>query len=166
MNRFAVAALLLPAVLAACACTVNGRGTAQPITFDGGHVTIDGCLSSPDEDGKLRLRIVGRSDADGDQRGNIGPVGTPLSQSTSIDGPWIGTRQLELIPNGSMNLAQYYGRVVRVTGALEPAAGTTGLTDQMKAADGVRFVSVRVESLQPTERQCASAANGGAREQT
>ena len=74
--------------------------------------------------------------------------------STSLDGPWIGTVVLELVPDPSVNIAQYRGRV-RATGIIEPESGNTGSVDQIKIARGVHVTSLHVQSLQPAEGECA-----------
>jgi hypothetical protein len=159
--RLLVAVLLAPAVLAVWGCTLDGRGTGRPVTYDGGRVTVDGCLA-PDQDGRLVFSIVKVSSAPGDEQSNgTGAAGTRIGLSTSLDGPWIGTPVLELVPNPSVNVAQYRGRVLRVTGSIEPEAGTTGLVDQMKNERGVRFTRLHVQSLQPTEGECAAPGTGG-----
>jgi hypothetical protein len=106
--------------------------------------------------------IIKVTSATGVARSNgTGAAGTGIGLSTSLDGPWIGTRVLELVPNPSVDVAEYRGRVLRVTGVIEPEAGTTGLVDQMKSARGVRFTRLHVQSLQPAEGECAVPGTGG-----
>src|SRR5262249_12521433 len=136
-----------------------------PVTFNGGEVTVDGCLA-PDQDGRLMLSIVKVSSATDDQESaDAGAAETGIRLSTSLDGPWVGTRVLELVSNPSVNVTQYPGRVLHVTGLIEPEAGTTGLVDQMKSRSGVRFIRLHVQSLQPGEGACAVPATGGSETQ-
>src|SRR5215813_12996680 len=125
--------LLAPAVLPVWGCTLDARGTSRPVTFSGGEATVDGCLV-PDQDGRLMLSIVKVSSATDDQESaGADAAGTGIRLSTSLEGPWVGTRVLELVSDPSVNATQYPGRVVHVTGLIEPEAGTTGLVDQMKS---------------------------------
>jgi hypothetical protein len=110
--------------------------------------------------------IVTVATAPGDEGSNgTEAAETRIGLSTSLDGPWIGTRVLELVPNASTDAGQYRGRVLRVTGSIEPEAGTTGLVDQMKNERGVRFTRLHVQSLQPTEGECAVQGTGGVERQ-
>jgi hypothetical protein len=154
INRRVVTVFLAPAVLALWGCTLDGRGTGRPVTYDGGRVTVDGCLI-PDRDGRLVFSVVNVTSAAGDQASNSGAAaGTRIGLSTSLDGPWIGTVVLELVPDPSVNIAQYRGRV-RATGVIEPESGNTGSVDQIKIARGVHVTSLHVQSLQPAEGECA-----------
>src|SRR6476619_3291794 len=109
-DRRVVTVFLAPAVLALWGCTLDGRGTGRPVTYGGGHVTVDGCLN-PDRDGRLVLSVINVTSATGDQESNgTGAAGTRIGLSTSLDGPWIGTLVLELVPDHSVNIAQYRGR--------------------------------------------------------
>jgi hypothetical protein len=160
ISRPLVAVFLAPAVLAVWGCTLNGRGTARPVTFDGGQVTVDGCLI-PDQDGRMVLSVVKVTSATSDQQSNgAGPGGARIGLSTSLDGPWIGTVVLDLVPEPSVNLSQYRGRV-SATGVVEAEAGTTGSVDQMKTERGVRVTSLHVQSLQPAEGDCAGSVTAG-----
>src|SRR5215510_13647182 len=156
--------LLAPAVLPVWGCTLDARGTSRPVTFNGGEVTVDGCLA-PDQDGRLMLSIVKVSSATDDQEsaganGGADTAGTGIRLSTSLDGPWVGTRVLELVSNPSVsaNVTLNNGRILHVTGLIEPEAGTTGLVDQVKTRTGVRFMRLHVQSLQPGDGACAVPA--------
>jgi hypothetical protein len=130
------------------------------VTFDGGQVIVDGCLI-PDQDGRLVFSVVKVTSATSDQQSNgTGAAGTRIGLSTSLDGPWIGTMVLELVPDPSVNLAQYRGRV-SATGVIKAEAGTTGSVDQMKTESGVRVASLHVQSLQPAKGECAGSATAG-----
>jgi len=155
--------LLAPAVLPLWGCTLDARGTSRPVTFNGGEVTVDGCLA-PDQDGRLMLSIVKVSSATDDQESvDAGAAETGIRLSTSLDGPWVGTRVIELVsnPSASVNARLNPDRVLHVTGLIEPEAGTTGLVDQMKSRSGVRFIRLHVQSLQPGDGTCAVPATGG-----
>src|SRR5262249_48699976 len=164
ISRPLVAVFLAPAVLAVWGCTLNGRGTARPVTYDGGQVTVDGCLN-PDQDGRPVFSVVKVTSATSNEQSNgTGAAGTRIGLSTSLDGPWIGTGVLELVPDPSVNVAQYRGRV-RATGVIQAEAGTTGLVDQMKTERGVRVTTFHVQSLQSAEGECAGSGAAGTESQ-
>lgn len=163
INRRAVV-FLAPAVLAIWGCTLNGRGVGRPVTYGGGRVTIDGCLT-PDRDGTLVFSVVNVTSAPGDEQSNgTGAAATRIALSTSLDGPWVGTGVLELIPDPSVDVAQYRGRV-RATGVIEAEAGTTGSVDQVKTEQGVRVTRFHVQSIQAAEGQCANSGTAGTESQ-
>lgn len=163
INRRLVAVFLAPAALAVCGCTLDGRGTGRPVTYDGGPVTVDGCLI-PDQDGRPVLSVV-KVSATADQESNgTGAAGTRIGLSTSLDGPWIGTGVLELVTDPSVNVAQYRGRVL-ATGVIEAEAGTTGLVDQINSARGVRVTTFHVQSLQAAKGMCAGSGTAGTESQ-
>jgi hypothetical protein len=162
-HRF-VTVLLAPAVLAAWGCTLDGRGTGRPVTYGGGPVTVDGCLT-PDQDGRLVFSVVNVTSATSDRESNgTGATGTRIGLSTSLDGPWIGTVLLQLVPDPSVNIAQFRGRV-RATGVIEAEPGTTGSVDQIKIERGVRVTRFHVQSLQPAEGECAGSGTAGTESQ-
>ncbi|HEX7793406.1 MAG TPA: hypothetical protein VF456_03600 [Vicinamibacterales bacterium] len=133
------------------------------MTYDGGRVTVDGCLN-PDRDGRLVFSVVNVTSANGDQESNRMGAAARIGVSTSLDGPWIGTGMLELVPDPTVNIAQYRGRV-RATGVIEAEPGTTGSVDQIKIVRGVRATSLHVQSLQPVEGECAVPGTAGTESQ-
>src|SRR5262249_51959753 len=132
----------------------------RPVTYGGGRVTVDGCLS-PNQDGRLVFSVVKVTGATGDEESN-GTVAaaTRIGLSTSLDGPWIGTGVLELVPDRSVDISQYRGRV-RATGVIDAEAGTTGSVDQIKSQRGVQVTRLHVQSLQPAEGECAGSGTAG-----
>lgn len=159
INRRVALAFVVPAVLAAWGCTLDGRGTGRPVTYGGGQVTVDGCLNS-DRNGRPVFSVVTVTSARGDHESNGAGAAARIGLSTSLEGPWIGTGVLELVADPSVNVAQYRGRVL-ATGVIEPEAGTTGLVDQIKSERGVRVTTLHVQSLQPGEGECAGSGTTG-----
>jgi hypothetical protein len=77
------------------------------------------------------------------------------AQSTSINGPWLGTRQLELVGEQADAIASHAGRRVRVTGALEEQLASTGMVDQVQNFQGVAFRQLRPSAFEVVEGGCA-----------
>jgi hypothetical protein len=163
INRRVVPVFFAPAVLALWGCTLDGRGTGRPVIYNGGQVIVDGCLNQ-DRDGKPVFSVVDVTSATADQQSNGTGGAARIGLSTSLDGPWIGTGVLELVPDPAVNIAQYRGRV-RMTGGIDAEPGTTGSVDQVKTERGVRVTTLHVQSLQPAEGECAGSGTAGTESQ-
>jgi hypothetical protein len=122
----------------ACVSCGNGRGHAEDVRFERVEdVTYTGCVVADDRvPPRLRLWTF-----DGDEPRDIGVGGTRLRQSTTVNGPWLGTRQLELVGDQMAPLRRLADHRVRVTGVLDAQAGQPGSSTRCKMRTARSFVS-------------------------
>jgi hypothetical protein len=97
---------------------------------------------------------------DGDELRDIGIGGTRLRQSTTVNGPWVGTTQLELVGDQMAPLRSHADHRVRVTGVLDAQDGTTGFVDQVQNAYGAEFRQLRVTRFEMVEGACVVHPHG------
>jgi hypothetical protein len=148
----------LPAMLLVCvlACRGSGPGEGTGTALPAQPIAAEGCLTVDEARGRLLLSISEPPRESTPDRDVVGSGGShAIDQSTSIDGPWIGTRRLELSAAPTIAITQYDGRRIRVIGALEEQIGTTGRTDQIQHATGVRLRRLRVATVEPLAGDCA-----------
>jgi hypothetical protein len=132
----------------------SGRGESYETTFDSvDNVTYLGCLAlDHQQDDRLLLSIVEAPPPEA----SAGQPVAPASQSTTVNGPWVGTRQVELVGDQREAIGRHTGGRVRVSGQLEAHTGSTGHTDQLQHARGAEFRRLQVSSFEPVEGSCAA----------
>jgi hypothetical protein len=140
----------------ALACSVScGSGRGDPEYVRLGrveNVSYLGCLTmDARQPQRLLLLTVDTSEQPGSQSSGL----TRAEPSTSTRGPWVGTRQLELVGNQVAAMGRDSERRVRVNGVLEEQDGTTGYVDQVQSARGAVFRQLRVTTFETVEGSCA-----------
>jgi hypothetical protein len=130
----------------------NGRGNSQHIRFERvENATYVGCVAVDYRD-PHRL-LLWTLDAPG--RVDVGAGFTHTGQSTTVNGPWLGTRQLELVGDQVESIGRHRDGRVRVSGVLEEQEGTTGFVDQVQNAQGAVFRQLRPTTFETVEGTCA-----------
>jgi hypothetical protein len=114
-------------------------------------VTYIGCVAV--EDREPRRLLLWTLDVGGRRDPWVGGL-TRTRQSTTVNGPWLGTRQLELVGDQVAPMRSHLDQRVQVTGVLEAQDGTTGFVDQVQNAHGAVFRQLRVTRFEIAEGSC------------
>jgi hypothetical protein len=144
-------ALPVAVLVSALACT-GGRGASDSVLLQAvDNVTYLGCVDRDQQSSRHLLRTLDEPAA-----ADPAPHGHPqTTESTSVGGPWPGTRQLELVGDQADAIAGHAGRRVRVTGMLEEQLASTGKVDQLQGFHGVAFRRLRASAFEVVEGGCA-----------
>jgi hypothetical protein len=139
------------ALAAAVGCDY-GRGAAADVVLPRiDNVTYLGCVEfEGGESSRVLLWTFEDPSAAEPAGGGIGS-----GQSTTVNGPWLGTRQLELVGDQAGELGTRHGQRARITGTLEEQRGSTGKVDQLQSAEGAVFRQLRPANFQLVEGPCA-----------
>ncbi len=146
------------ATLAAVGCGDDRRDSEAVSLGGAAELTIVGCIAVDKDDGRTLLWIVDEPAAEV-PRSTVG-------QSTSVSGPWAGTRQLALTGEQAATLRDHVGARVRVTGTIHEQVGTTGTVDQIRIVRGAQFQEFTVVRFEPAPGGCALDARYTERERT
>jgi hypothetical protein len=129
-----------------------GRGAPADVVFPRvDNVSYLGCVEvGPRESSRVLLWTL--DDPSGSER--VGRV-SGTGQSTSANGAWLGTTQLELEGDQVGEIATHHGHRVRVTGTLEEQGGSSGKVDQLQMSEGAVFRRLRPSHFELVEGTCA-----------
>jgi hypothetical protein len=137
------------ATLATVGCGDDRRDPEAVSLGSAAELTVVGCIAVDKDDGRTLLWIVDEPAlAAGVPRSTVG-------QSTSVSGPWAGTRQLALTGERAATLRDRVGERVRVTGTIQEQVGTTGTVDQIRIVRGAQFQEFTVDRFEPAPGGCA-----------
>jgi hypothetical protein len=138
--------------LAAAAGCDYGRGASESVVLPRiDNVTYLGCVELEGrESSRVLLWTLEEPPAPEPAGRGIGS-----GQSTTVNGPWLGSRQLELAGDQAGEIGSHHGKRVRVTGTLEEQGGSTGKVDQLQSAEGAVFRRLRPASFELVEGPCA-----------
>jgi hypothetical protein len=137
-------------MLACMGCT-NGRGRSEVLVLDRiESARYFGCVDRDRRTDRLFLLAVD----DAPPRATGQPTDS-VAQSTTANGVWLGTRQIELVGDRASTIGNHVGQRMWVTGVLEEQQGSTGHVDQIQHAEGVVCRRLNASSFEIVGDSCA-----------
>jgi hypothetical protein len=163
------AALLALCSIAAAGCDgVGSRPQGENTSpVAGGEITLTGCVEMRGDAALLRATDtnslagreavqLGNPDSSGGSLTHLQPAATAgMGSSTTANGAWMGSRTYVLAANSGAS--ELGGKFVRVTGTVEAADAQPVGTDQMHAARGAIYPTLRASAVTPLDGSCAMA---------